>query len=287
MRWEELTSDLFPQAVAKAEGVCLLPTSCLERHAHHLPLGTDMYIGRELCRRAAELEPAIIFPDFVFTQILEARHYPGAIGLEPELVVRLLEHTCREIARNGLTKIVIVNAHGGNDHLIHYFVQTQLASPRDYVVYVAQPPLDPADEAAVAAQWQTTVDGHAGESETSAILATRPDLVRRDQRRDQLRADAAEARGASEGQPLDRLKALRDLGIDLGIWWYADHPTHYRGDGLPATAEKGERLLTAQARALARAIRAIKDDGEARRLQDEFFAAVPHPWQSLSTEGKD
>jgi len=61
--------------------------------------------------------------------------------------------------------------------------------------------------------------------------------------------------------------------VDMGICWYADHPTHYRGDGAPATAEKGDRWLAARARALASAIRAIKDDQETKRLQDEFFIA--------------
>ena len=93
MRWEELTGDLFPEAVQKAEGVCLLPLSCIERHAHHMPLGTDMFIGREVCNRTAAIEPAIVFPDFIFTQILEARHYPGCIGLAADLTLRLLENT--------------------------------------------------------------------------------------------------------------------------------------------------------------------------------------------------
>lgn len=265
MRWEELTGDEFPQAVTQAEGVCLLPLSCIERHAHHMPLGTDMYIGRDLCRRAALLEPAIIFPDYIFTQILEARHCAGTIAIDPDLILRLLENTCREIARNGLHKIVIVNAHGGNNSLIRFFAQTQLASPRDYVVYIAEPPLSAEDQAAVAALWDTSVDGHAGESETSAVLAIRPDLVRHDQ----LRPDG-------EGMPQGRLECLRELGINTGIWWYADHPTHYRGDGTPATAEKGDFYLDARARALALAIRAIKDDTEARRLQDEFFSASQH-----------
>ncbi len=267
MRWEELTSDRFPEAVAQAEGVCLLPTACIERHAHHLPLGTDMYIARELCRRAAALEPAIIFPDFFFTQILEARHYPGTVGIDPILILSLLDNVCREIARNGLKKIVIVNAHGGNGHLLGYFAQIQLASPRDYAVYVADHlPLAPADEAAIKAQWETTVDGHAGESETSAILASRPDLVHREAIPDD-----------AEGQPQGRLKALADLGVETGIWWYADHPTHYRGDGRPASAEKGEHELEARARALARAIRIIKDDQETLRLQAEFFNAIGAP----------
>ena len=76
------------------------------------------------------------------------------------------------------------------------------------------------------------------------ILAIRPELVRADQLRDD-----------GEGLPQGRLSALRQAGIETAIWWYADHPTHYRGDGLPATAEKGERLLAARGRALAAAIR--------------------------------
>ncbi len=184
MRWEELTGDQFPQAVEQASGVCLLPLSVIERHAHHLPMGTDMYIGRDLCRRAAELETAVVFPDYIFTQILEAQHCAGTIAIEPDLIVSLLENVCREIARNGLKKIVLVNAHGGNNSLIQFLAQRQLATPRDYVVYIAEPPLLPEDVAAVEGQWESTVDGHAGEWETSAFMAIRPDLVHSDQLRD-------------------------------------------------------------------------------------------------------
>jgi len=263
MHWEELTGDQFPDAVAAARGVCLVPLSCLERHAHHLPLGTDLFIGHELCHRAAALEPAIVFPDIIFTQILEARHYPGAIGLEADLVLRLLDSICREIARNGLTKIVLVSSHGGNEHLMPFLAQAQLARRRDYLLYVVAPRLLPEDEATIAAQWETTVDGHAGEQETSMILAIRPELVHLSQVGDD-----------SEGLPLQRLNTFREAGVYTGIWWYAGHPTHYCGVARPATADKGERFLAAQSRALAAAIRAIKDDGEARRLQDEFYNAV-------------
>jgi creatinine amidohydrolase len=259
MHWEELTGDQFPLAVQEAGGVCLLPLSCLERHGHHLPLSTDKLIAGEVCRRAAELEPAVVFPDFIFTQILEARHTPGCLAIEPDLILRLLDNVCREIARNGLKKVLIVNGHGGNDYLIHFFAQAQLASPRDYVVYVAQPPYQ-LPEAEAGPVWETQVDGHAGERETSAILALRPELVKRES----LPADG-------EGQPLGRLKPLRDLGVDTGIWWYADHPSHYCGDGRPATAEKGEFWFETTARSLARTIRAVKQDEQSPLLQAEFF----------------
>ena len=188
---------------------------------------------------------------------------PGTIAIDPDLILRLLDNVCREIARNGLTKIVLVNAHGGNDHLIHFFAQTQLATGRDYAVYVTERSLLPADEPAITAQWETTVDGHAGESETSDILAIRPDLVHMDR-----------VPSNGEGMPRGRLAALGTLGVSTGVWWYADHPTHYCGDARPATAEKGNRELDARARALAAAIRAIKADEVTPELQAEFFAAA-------------
>jgi creatinine amidohydrolase len=262
MNWEELASDDFPQAVQDAQGVCLVPLSVIERHGHHLPTGTDMFIGRELCRRAAALEPALIFPDVIFTQILEARHVPGTIALDAAVIMNLLDNICREIARNGLKKIVLVSAHGGNHHFARYFAQVQLEHTRDYVVYVADPIFTSETEAELAALWNTSVDGHAGEQETSEILAIRPDLVRLDR-----------APTDGEGLPLERLKALQDAGVYTGIWWYADHPTHYRGDGRPATAEKGNRLLDAHAQALAKIVATIKRDEMTPRLQQEFFAA--------------
>lgn len=248
MRWEELTGDLFPLAIEQTGGVCVLPLSCIERHAHHLPVGTDMYIAREICDRAARIEPVVVFPDFIFTQILEARHAIGTIAIDAELIVRLLDNVCREIARNGFKKIVILNAHGGNGALIPFFAQMQLQSPRDYVVYYAE-----------RANYATD---HAGETETSMIQVIRPDLVRADQ----IRADG-------EGSALNRMAELRDNRVLTAIWWYADHPTHYAGDASLASPADGERLLDQSARTLVEAIQMVKRDTTAPRLQQEFFAA--------------
>jgi creatinine amidohydrolase len=264
MRWEELTGDRFVEAVEECQGVCLVPMSVVERHGHHLPLGTDTYIGREVCRRAAELEPAIVFPDYIFTQIPEARHLAGTIAIDGELMVRLLDNVCREIARNGLKKVVLVNSHGGNLGLLALFNMLPLYSPRDYVVFVVQP-FGPG-VAAVEVPWERSSDGHAGPGETSMIAKVRPDLVHMEH-----------VPTNDEGQARDRLRALREAGVQTGIWWYADHPTHYQGDAHPATAEAGDRLFDAMAQTVARAVRAIKQDTEARRLQDEFFAASASP----------
>jgi creatinine amidohydrolase len=259
MEWETLTSDDFAAAVASTGGVCVVPLSVVERHARHLPLGTDTYIGREICRRATAHERAIIFPDYLFTQILEARHLPGTVALDADLILKLLDNVCREIARNGCKKIILFSAHGGNGSFAPYFAQAQLQSPRDYVVYVATPRLTDYEKAELQAHFETPIGDHAGETETSAILAIRPDLVHTDRI------------AAGEGEPLGRLTALGAQGAYTGIWWYADYPTHYQGDAQPSTREKGDLYLSAMATALARIIRAVREDDVARRLQDEFF----------------
>lgn len=264
MFWQELTSDDFPAAVQAADGVCLLPLGVMERHAHHLPLGTDMLIARELCRRAAELEPAVIFPDFYFTKIHEARCFAGAVAIEADLILRLLENTCAEIARNGLKKIVIISGHGGNYFLTRYLAQSQLASRRDYALYVVDPAPPPSEEAELSSLFKTGYGDHAGEGETSQVLAFRPELVLME------RVPEQPEEGAARG----RLKTLADVNVFTAIWWYADYPTHYAGDARTAAAEKGERLLQAQARQLAAVLRAVKQDEVTARLQDEFYTAA-------------
>ncbi len=263
MRWEDLTGDQFPEAVKQAEGVCLLPFSCIERHGHHLPLGTDMFIGRELCRRVAELEPAVVFPDYFFTQILEARHTPGTFGIQPELIISLLENVCREIARNGLKKIVIVNAHGGNDHLINYFAQIQLASRRDYVVYIPQPAYM-AEDPATAAQWETVVDGHAGERETSMILAIRPELVNIGKHAHPM---AKACRWVGSNSCATRALTSASGGMPT------IPPITAATDVLPRR-KKGKPGSSTAPAPWRRVVRTIKDDKDSKRLQDEFFSKV-------------
>ncbi|MBV9789599.1 MAG: creatininase family protein [Chloroflexi bacterium] len=272
MRWEELTGDAFVTAVEQSQGVCLVTLSVVEQHGHHLPLGTDTFIGRAVVTRAAAIEPAVVFPDYIFTQIPEARHLPGTIAIDPDLMVQLLDNVCREIARNGLTKIVLVNSHGGNTGLISLFNMLQLYRPRDYVVYLVQPMMQ-LFSGTIDVPWPHESEGHAGPGETSIILQERPDLVHMDRAPDD-----------DEGVALGRLRDLQAAGVQTGIWWYADHPTHYQGDARLATAEAGDRLLDAMAQAVVQAVRAIKADEETQRLQDEFFAGSHAPLAAKRSE---
>ena len=144
IRWEELTaSGLFVQAIHESKGVCVLPFGILEKHGPHLPIGTDLLDVRYAVLNAVQQEYAVVFPEYYFGQIFEAQQEPGTIAYSLATQLTLLQETVKEMARNGCKKITIVNGHGGNNSLLPLFAQSQLATPRDYVVYVVGCPRAP------------------------------------------------------------------------------------------------------------------------------------------------
>ncbi len=160
VKWEELTAADFQQAMKRAQNTCVLPFGIIEKHGPHLPLGTDLINVRYVALHGAEQEYAIVFPEYYFGQIFEAKHEPGTMAYSAKLQLELLQETTDEMARNGCKKIVIVNGHGGNVHLLPFFAQAQLATPHDYVVYVFNRPAYPAGRPPM----KSTNDQHAGES---------------------------------------------------------------------------------------------------------------------------
>jgi creatinine amidohydrolase len=258
-KWEELTAGDFREAIAKSQGTCVLPFGILEKHGPHLPLGTDLLNVRYVVEQAAQQEYVVIFPEYFAGQIFEARHEPGTIAYSSELQLRLLQETTDEMARNGCKKVVIVNGHGGNEHLLPYFAQSQLEKPHDYVIYVQW-----GHEATkkVGAE-KNGPDWHAGESETSNMLATHPNLVHMDRA------------GNESGADQNRVKLPES--VYTGIWWYARFPNHYSGDATTATKEQGEADVQSWINTVVRAIKAIKADDESLKLQNQFYQASEHP----------
>ncbi len=259
-KWEELTGPDFVTAVHQSQGVCVLPFGILEKHGAHLPIGTDLLDVRFAVMNAVKQEYAVVFPEYYFGQIFEAQQQPGTIAYSLPTQLTLLQETVKEMARNGCKKVLIVNGHGGNNSLLPLFAQAQLATPRDYVVYVfGLPNHNVPGRPAL----KTKMDMHGGEVETSAMLIARPDLVHLDRA------------GQQSGADLNRL-SLPD-NVYTGIWWYARFPNHYAGDGAAATKELGEFDQKTWSSEIAEAIKAIKADQESLKLQNEFFEESQHP----------
>jgi creatinine amidohydrolase len=262
VQWEDLTADDFGAGIEQSGGVCILPFGILEKHGPHLPLGTDLLKVRHATLQAAQREYAVVFPQYYFGQIFEARHEPGTIAYSTHLQLELLQETTDEMARNGCNKILIVNGHGGNENLLPFFAQTQLEKEHDYVVYVLPildaPPGGPAKK--------TSLDMHAGEWETSAMLVSNPDLVHMDR--------AGQESGA------DQARLNLPDPLYTAIWWYARFPNHYAGDGSAATREYGEFRMKAWEDEIVKSLQAIKADQTSLRLQKEFFRKAKQPLQT-------
>jgi creatinine amidohydrolase len=259
VHWEELNASDFRSGIQQSQGTCLLPFGILEKHGPHLPLGTDLLNVRYASLHAAGQEYAIVFPEYYFGQIFEARHEPGTVAYSSHTQLELLQETTDEMARNGCKKVIIVNGHGGNESLLPFFAQSQLQKPHDYVVYV----LGLVDTPAGGPAKKTSIDMHAGETETSTTMISHPDLVHLDRADKESGADQA------------RLK-LPDT-LYTGIWWYARFPNHYSGDGSAASKELGEFKMKAWIDAIVTAIRAVKADQTSLQLQNEFFEKSTHP----------
>jgi len=260
VRWEELTAEDFRLAIQQSKGTCLLPFGILEKHGPHLPLGTDLLNVRYASLHAAEQEFALVFPEYYFGQIFEAKHEPGTVAYSVELQLKLLQETADEMARNGCKKLIIVNGHGGNEHLLPYFAQAQMASPRDYVVYVLD---GERSRSGGPAKKSTGVDYHAGENESSNTLYTHPELTHLD-------------RAVSESGADQKRQSLPSF-LYTGIWWYARFPDHYSGHGSVARKELGEWNVQGWIATIAEAIRAVKADDASLRIQNEFYEKSQHP----------
>ena len=260
-RWDELTASDWPKALEKAARTAILPIGVLEKHGPHAPIGSDLIHVREWAARVAKQEYAVVFPDYFYGQIYEARHQPGTFALPSRLIWELLDATCEEIARNGFEKILLVNGHGGNPNFLRFFVQSQLERKRDYVVYFYDPAPAPelTEKINKMRKSDPAGDQHGGERETSTLLYLRPDLVQMDR--------AAKESGANQ-------KRLATPELYTAIWWYAAYPNHYAGEAAAATREFGEFLTETRLESLRTALRAVKADTSAPALQKELIDSV-------------
>jgi creatinine amidohydrolase len=264
VHYEELTAPDFVTAVEKSNGVCIIPMGIMEKHGAHLPLGTDMINIREVVARAAMQEYVVVFPPYYFGQINEARQQPGTLAYSPQLTWDILQETCDELARNGFSKIILVNGHGGNNDFLHYFIFSQNASPKSYALYLYEPSLSEEVTEKVEKMLQSELeDMHAGEKETSEMLAIRPDLVKLTRAQEQ------------SGEDMARLSNLSSFFT--AQWWYARFPNHYAGDAAPANAELGNFLVDEKVRHLAEAIKEVKADTSLRKLQEQYYRESLHP----------
>ena len=258
VRWEHLTPPEF-EKMAREEKLCILPIGSLERHGEHMPFGTDALVAHEIACRAAQQEPCVVFPPYWFGQVHEAGCFSGTVNFPAPLMIQMLQTLLDEIARNGFSKILIVNGHGGNSNFLRFFMMEQINREVNYTLYSTFVLGGKRFEAL--GIWEAPGGGHADESETSMAMAAIPGTVKMEYQR--------------FNEPILPNKQLEHLkGVHTAWWWYDLYPEHVSGTPSAATPEKGEAAMRAAVEDIVEQIRAVKQDETTPELQQEFYARM-------------
>jgi len=202
-----------------------------EQHGPHLPTSTDSLIGEVLAYKVAKkLGNALQAPTINVGCSQHHMAFPGTITLKPETLKGLIRDYCVSLAKHGFKNIVILPSHGGNFEAVREEVEELRQSLRD-VKIIAYTELEGllkflAEFSAKHGIPASESGAHAGESETSMVLAIRKDLVN--------------MKRAKEGF-VGRFEDKIDLVISQGI--KALTKIGVIGDPRKAEAEKGEEYL--------------------------------------------
>ncbi len=210
--------------------LALLPVGAIEQHGPHLPLDSDAFDADYLARRVAEScsEPKpFVLPLVAYGVSYHHEDFSGTISISPETLSQMVYDIGISAVHHGITKLVIINGHGGNGPALHFAAQMLNRDAHIFTCVDTGETSDP-DIYAIA---ETPNDVHAGEIETSTALASRPHLVR--------------AGKARKFIPRFSNRYL-DFTSKRSVGWYAHtskiSPLGVLGDPTKATREKGERM---------------------------------------------
>jgi creatinine amidohydrolase len=176
MTWEEVR-DLESQAL-----VAILPAGALEAHGPHLPLDTDVVIASAMARAgarrlSARQYPVVILPPLVYTAADFAAGFPGTLSLRPETVTATVVDIARSLTRHKVAVLALANAHLDPAHL-RSLEAAAGEIRREGRLRVAFPNLASRPWALRLSDEFRSGACHAGQFETSIVLAERPDAVR-------------------------------------------------------------------------------------------------------------
>lgn len=242
--WIENTETTLAELREASAGVALLPLASIESHGPHLPLGSDPLCIRHVLKDAIRREPVAVLPVLEYSYVAEARQYPGAIHIRSRLLMDLVENICDEVYRNGFTKIVLLQGHGGNVLCDTGFLKRLLELEKPYIVYSV--PIFAGNGDPIMAMVKSKEWGHACEFETSLNLAACPELVRLDLLgRKTFPSDERATRLGCVRTPFD---------------WNGHHPEMAVGKPQLATVKQGRAAARYWAEGIAACVRKIKAD---------------------------
>ena len=249
--WADLKSTDFA-SLDRARCIAVLPVAAIEQHGPHLPLNVDTTLVEGVIAAALPQLPADLPVLFLPTQAVglspEHAAFAGTLTLKAETVIRLWTELAESVAATGVKKLVLLNSHGGQVGLLDV-VARDLRARLGVLVYSVNwfnlPLLDQrgASIHSLFSAEEHRFGIHAGEIETSMMLALKPDQV-----------DMTKAQNfrSSSQDRAEKFSLLGDGKSAKLAWQMQDYnPYGAVGNAAAASAEKGQAVLNAAGRSLA------------------------------------
>ncbi|MBB3772858.1 creatinine amidohydrolase [Angulomicrobium tetraedrale] len=237
VRLDELSWPEFAQKVAAGAPV-LLPLGSTEQHGPHLPLNVDVVLPTGVCERVAREIGGIVAPTLNYGCKSMPRSgggevFPGTLSLDAHTFALVLRDVIRNLGRQGVRRLVIVNGHYENCWPSVEGLDLALRElRRDGITDMQVMRLEYWDFATRATLDQLFPDGfpgidleHASLLETSLMLVLRPDLVE---------MDKVPNDGPATFPTYDKFPVPDDFGLP---------PSGVLAVAVGSTAQKGELLM--------------------------------------------
>lgn len=223
--WPEVSTYLDDHSVA------LVPMGSTEQHGPHLPESTDHVIAEELARAAAERGDHLCTPPVTVGVSPHHRQFPGTLWVDAPAFRTYVESVTRNLAYQGLDRIIFVNAHGGN---VDPLREVSRRVRDDGTAYAIEWMWNESIPDLVEELFETN-GPHAGPKETAMMLHLRPEAV------ETSAFEAARDGGLSDPEPVQR----RTHGARTAFDAIESSSNGTFGDPTDATAAKGETLFDA------------------------------------------
>lgn len=225
--WEEAA------AVVEKYPVAVLPVGAgTKEHGPHLPCGTDLFLANELAERVVREAPVLLLPTLPYAYYPAFIDWPGSVSVDAVHFMDIVGDIIRSMHRHGYNKFLILDT-GVSTHAPMRVLSSDLNNELGVRVAVTNIMGLLADVEAEIAEQKT--GGHGDEMETSMMLCIRPDLVNMERAVKEFRSNIP---GTVSKAGLRKIAMGGKMDTQSGI----------HGDATLATAEKGEKALSAMTR---------------------------------------
>jgi creatinine amidohydrolase len=220
--------------------VIIQPIGAIEQHGHHLPIAVDSAISLGVLGKALEKLnsniPAYALPALYYGKSNEHFGFPGTITLSVETLLSVIQEMAVSIYHSGFRKLILMNSHGGQPQIMEIAARDIHQKYPDFNIFPFFTWRVPNTAKELLTKQELEYGIHAGDAETSLMLALLPEQVKMD----------LAVKEYPKNLPQDSLLSMEGK---LPFAWLTKEVSisGVMGDATIATLAKGEKILASLA----------------------------------------